>query len=68
MENPSYDPSVKQLADELQCTEKHVYQLLKTDQLQGYKVGNSTRIFRDSVNRMKQNNPYRPLNRRQSAA
>ena len=57
MPNPSYefdfDPSVKQLATEWSCSVAHLYNMLSSGELSGFKIGKSLRVHRESANAMR---------------
>ncbi|WP_170610439.1 helix-turn-helix domain-containing protein [Ruegeria arenilitoris] len=54
------DPSPKSFAEELDCSERHVWNLISEGQLETYQVGRLRRIFRTSANDYKERNRVEP--------
>ena len=50
------DPTVAQTAEYFQVSKKTIYQRLRDGSLQAYKLGNATRIKRESIERVRNGN------------
>lgn len=54
--NTDRDPTVAQTAEYFQVSKKTIYQRLRDGSLQSYKLGNVTRIKRESIERVRNGN------------
>ena len=54
------DLTIEETAHELNCSVMHVYRMLNRGTISAYKVGRNTRVRRESLDALKNNNPWKP--------
>lgn len=62
------DPKLREVAQELNCSNSTLYSLLNSGELEGYYIGTQLRVRRHSLDLYKVRNAYEPGKRRNTNA